>query len=96
MFENTRIQMNTSGSGTSNRDWWPNQLNLDILHQHSPRANPMGTAFCYAKAFEKLDFEALKNDRITSYNVCYTKLLRKRCAATTALRSLQSLSVESG
>jgi catalase-peroxidase len=51
-----------SGGGTSNRDWWPNQLNLKILHQHSQRSNPMGEAFNYAKEFQKLDLAALKKD----------------------------------
>ncbi len=46
----------------SNRDWWPNQLNLKILHQHSLLSNPMGTAFNYAEEFKKLDLEALKKD----------------------------------
>jgi catalase-peroxidase len=46
----------------TNRDWWPNQLNLSILHQNSPRSNPMGTTFDYAEAFEKLDLEAVKAD----------------------------------
>jgi catalase-peroxidase len=50
------------GRGTSNRDWWPNQLNLDILHQHTPVSNPMDTDFDYAKEFKKLDFKALKKD----------------------------------
>jgi len=56
------IQRAAAGHGTSNRDWWPNQLNLDILHQHSPRANPMGESFNYAEAFKSLDFAALKAD----------------------------------
>ena len=43
----------------SNRDWWPNQLNLQVLHQHSPRSNPMGESFGYAEEFKKLDLEAL-------------------------------------
>ena len=51
-----------AGRGTSNRDWWPNQLNLKILHQNSPLVNPMGEAFNYAEEFEKLDLQALKND----------------------------------
>ena len=51
-----------TGGGTSNRDWWPNQLRLDLLHQHSPGANPMGEDFDYAKAFRSLDFAALKKD----------------------------------
>jgi catalase-peroxidase len=45
-----------------NRDWWPNQLNLKILHQHSPMGNPMGEAFSYAEEFRTLDLEALKKD----------------------------------
>ena len=46
----------------TNRDWWPNQLDLQVLHQHSPRASPMGEDFDYAKAFASLDVEALKKD----------------------------------
>jgi catalase-peroxidase len=46
----------------TNRDWWPNQLDLQILHQHSPRANPLGAEFSYAEAFARLDVEALKRD----------------------------------
>jgi catalase-peroxidase len=49
-------------SGPSNRDWWPNRLHLEILHQHSSKSNPMGEDFDYAEAFESLDFEALKRD----------------------------------
>ncbi|WP_170481325.1 catalase/peroxidase HPI [Ruegeria arenilitoris] len=53
------------GAGTrSNRDWWPNQLNLSILHQHSPASNPMGEGFDYAEEFKKLDYQALKNDLV--------------------------------
>jgi len=52
----------TARGGTSNRDWWPNQLNLNILHQHSSKSNPMGEEFNYAEEFKKLDLEALKND----------------------------------
>ena len=48
--------------GTSIRDWWPNQLNLNILHQHSPLSNPMGEEFNYADEFKKLDLKALKKD----------------------------------
>jgi catalase-peroxidase len=51
-----------SGGGRSNRDWWPNQLNLKILHQHSSLSNPMGEAFNYAKEFQGLDLDALKKD----------------------------------
>ncbi|PZG18129.1 catalase/peroxidase HPI [Micromonospora craterilacus] len=46
----------------TNQDWWPNQLNLQVLHQHSPRANPMGAAFDYAAEFRNLDVDALKRD----------------------------------
>ncbi len=51
-----------TGRGRSNQDWWPNQLNLRILHQHSPLANPMGKDFNYAEEFKNLDFAALKKD----------------------------------
>ena len=51
-----------AGGGTSNRDWWPNQLRLNILHQHSAKSNPMGAAYNYAKEFKSLDLEALKKD----------------------------------
>ena len=50
------------GGGTSNRDWWPNQLNLKILHQHPAKSNPMGEDFDYAEEFEKLDLAAVKKD----------------------------------
>ena len=51
-----------AGSGTSNRDWWPNQLNLKVLHQHSALSNPMGEDFDYAEEFKKLDLAAVKKD----------------------------------
>ena len=51
-----------AGRGTSNRDWWPNQLNLKILHQHSSLSNPMDKDFNYAEAFKRLDLEAVKKD----------------------------------
>jgi catalase-peroxidase len=51
-----------AGGGTSNQDWWPNQLNLKILHQHSHLSNPMGETFNYAEEFKKLDLEAVKKD----------------------------------
>ena len=54
--------MRSAGWGTSNREWWPNQLNLNILHQHAPASNPMGPDFNYAKAFKKLDLAAVKKD----------------------------------
>ncbi len=49
-------------SGTTNKDWWPNQLNLNILHQHDKKSNPMGEDFDYAEEFKKLDYDALKQD----------------------------------
>ena len=52
----------TAGGGPSNRDWWPNQLRLDILHQHSSKSNPMGEDFNYAKEFKSLDLAAVKKD----------------------------------
>jgi catalase-peroxidase len=51
-----------AGGGRSNRDWWPNQLKLDILHQHSSLSNPMDAAFNYAKEFKTLDLDAVKQD----------------------------------
>jgi len=51
-----------AGGGTRNRDWWPNQLNLRILHQHAPMGSPMGEEFDYAEEFKKLDYQALKDD----------------------------------
>ncbi|MBM4257709.1 MAG: catalase/peroxidase HPI [Deltaproteobacteria bacterium] len=52
----------TAAGGTANRDWWPNQLKLDILHQHSSQSNPMGEDFNYAEAFKSLDLEGVKKD----------------------------------
>ncbi|WP_198970392.1 catalase/peroxidase HPI [Xylophilus sp. ASV27] len=51
-----------AGGGTTNRDWWPNELRLDILHQHSSLSDPMGPGFDYAEAFRSLDLAALKKD----------------------------------
>jgi catalase-peroxidase len=51
-----------AGGGTSNRDWWPNQLRIDLLHQHSSKSDPMGRDFDYAKEFKSLDYQALKQD----------------------------------
>jgi catalase-peroxidase len=51
-----------AASGTSNQDWWPNQLKVELLHQHSSKSNPMGEDFDYAKAFKSLDYAALKKD----------------------------------
>ena len=52
----------TAGKGTSNRDWWPNMLNLNILRQHSSKSDPMGDGFNYADEFKKLDLKAVKKD----------------------------------
>src|SRR5690606_18859142 len=51
-----------AGGGTGNRDWWPDQLRVDLLHQHSVKSNPLGGTFNYAEEFKKLDYEALKAD----------------------------------
>ncbi|MFL2712318.1 MAG: catalase/peroxidase HPI [Gammaproteobacteria bacterium] len=51
-----------SSTGTSNQDWWPNQLNLSILHQHDKKTNPMDEGFNYAEEFKSLDFDSLKKD----------------------------------
>jgi len=57
-----RVKRPTAGGGMTIQDWWPNQLNLDILHQHSSKSNPMGKDFNYAKEFKSLDLEAVKKD----------------------------------
>ena len=65
MTENSRCPVTgrqTAGGGTRNRDWWPNQLNLHILHQHSAKSDPMGEDFNYAEEFKKLDLAAVKED----------------------------------
>jgi catalase-peroxidase len=62
MSADGKCPFNHSGRGTSNRDWWPNQLPLDLLHQHSSKSDPMGADFDYAREFENLDFKALKKD----------------------------------
>ncbi len=62
MSDKKQTLNHTSGGGTTNQDWWPNRLRLDILHQHSPQSNPMGEEFNYAEAFKSLDLEALKRD----------------------------------
>ncbi|MDB2601100.1 catalase/peroxidase HPI, partial [Amylibacter sp.] len=52
----------TSNTGTTNQDWWPNQLNLNILRQHDVKSNPMGSDFSYKDSFKHLDYDALKKD----------------------------------
>ncbi len=61
-FHNGSMKNNVGGGGTRNRDWWPNQLKLSILRQHSSVSNPMGKDFNYAEAFKSLDLEAVKKD----------------------------------
>jgi catalase-peroxidase len=61
-FHNGSIKQNVGGGGTRNHDWWPNQLKLSILRQHSPKSNPLGDNFNYAEAFNSLDLEAVKKD----------------------------------
>jgi catalase-peroxidase len=61
-LEESKCPFHHAAGGTSNRDWWPNQLRLDLLHQHSSRSNPLGRAFNYAKAFKSLDYKVLKKD----------------------------------
>jgi catalase-peroxidase len=60
-FSNGMVRR-AAGGGTSNRDWWPNQLNLNILRQHSERSNPLGKSFNYREEFKKLDLQAVKKD----------------------------------
>ena len=61
-FHNGSIKHNVGGGGTRNQDWWPNQLKLQILRQHSSLSNPMSEDFNYAEAFKSLDLSAVKND----------------------------------
>jgi catalase-peroxidase len=61
-FHNGSMKESVGGGGTRNRDWWPNQLKLSILRQHSSKSNPMDDNFNYAEAFKSLDLEALKKD----------------------------------
>jgi len=62
MHTSNQNNKNKSSSGTTNRDWWPNQLNLKILHQNSDLSNPMGADFNYADEFKKLDLTKIKQD----------------------------------
>lgn len=61
-FHNGKMTSPVAGKGTQNKDWWPNQLNLNILKQHSDKINPMDNDFNYAEEFKSLDLEALKAD----------------------------------
>ena len=60
--QRTTLERHTAAGALSNGDWWPNQLNLQILHQNSPKSNPMGEGFSYAEQFKTLDLDALKKD----------------------------------
>jgi catalase-peroxidase len=62
MSTETKCPFPHTASGMSNRDWWPNQLKLELLHQHSAKSNPMGGDFNYAQEFQSLDLAALKKD----------------------------------
>ena len=62
MADASQCPMHAAGGGTTNKDWWPNQLRLDLLNQHSSLSNPMNVDFDYAKAFNSLDLEAVKKD----------------------------------
>jgi len=64
MFDNKKFPHHTASSGTTNQEWWPNQLKLEILHQHSALSNPLGENFNYANEFKTLDLEAVKKDLI--------------------------------
>ena len=57
-------QKQSAGEGTKNRDWWPNELKLNILRQHGTNSNPMDADFDYAAAFNSIDYDALKQDLI--------------------------------
>jgi catalase-peroxidase len=61
-FHGAQTSHTATNNGQSNNNWWPNQLNIKILHQHGPQSNPMGEQFNYAKAFNSLDLTALKQD----------------------------------
>ena len=61
-FDHGKPAAASAGNGTSNRDWWPNQLRVDLLNQHSSRSNPLDGDFSYAEAFKKLDYQAIKAD----------------------------------
>src|ERR1700692_5084151 len=56
------VPRSTMAAGQSNRDWWPKQLKVELLHQHSSKSNPMGEDFDYAKEFNSLDLAAVKKD----------------------------------
>lgn len=73
----------SAGGGTTTRDWWPNQLRVDLLNQHSNRSNPLGEDFDYRKEFSKLDYYGLEKrsespaDRISAVVACRLGQLRR-------------------
>ncbi|MES2023928.1 MAG: catalase/peroxidase HPI [Pseudomonadota bacterium] len=64
MSTEAKCPFHAAGGGTTNKDWWPNQLRVDLLHQHSNKSNPLGEQFNYAEEFKKLDYKALKADLV--------------------------------
>ncbi|MFV3387660.1 catalase/peroxidase HPI [Pseudomonas sp. NY15364] len=62
MSNTGKCPFHVAGQGTTNLDWWPNQLRVDLLNQHSERSNPLGETFNYAEEFKKIDYSALKGD----------------------------------
>ena len=62
MSAESKCPFNHSATGTTNTDWWPKQLKVELLHQHSSKSNPMGEDFDYAREFKSLDLAALKKD----------------------------------
>jgi len=74
-------QKESAGGGTTNRDWWPNQLKLNVLRQNTPKSNPMGDDFDYATEFKSLDLAALKEDLttlMTDFNDRFSRLVACR------------------
>ena len=68
----------TAGGGTRNRDWWPNQLKLNVLRQYSSLSNPMDKSFSYAKEFKTVDLKALKKDIADFINGAKSRAPEKR------------------
>ncbi|MCB1564162.1 MAG: catalase-peroxidase, partial [Xanthomonadales bacterium] len=62
MSSESKCPFNHAGGGATNADWWPNRLRVDLLSQHSSKSDPLGSGFDYRKAFQKLDYAALKKD----------------------------------
>ena len=62
MSNSGKCPYNPAGQGTANLDWWPNQLRVDLLNQHSERSNPLGDDFNYAAEFKKINYSELKGD----------------------------------